>query len=157
MDMVVSETLRKWPPVIQVSRICVQNYLIEPVTPLLIEKGSTVSIPIIGIHRDEKLFPNSKKFDPERFSDENKLNIKPFSYVPFGSSPRNCIEIDTKDISTRFTNDAIATAAFGINLNSLEEKNNDFYMMGKDFTNFSGLRGLKIFGYTVFPALMRFF
>ncbi|KAF5300649.1 hypothetical protein FQA39_LY11110 [Lamprigera yunnana] len=67
------------------------------------------------------------------------------------------LEIDTKDISTRFTNDAIATAAFGINLNSLEEKNNDFYMMGKDFTNFSGLRGLKIFGYTVFPALMRFF
>ncbi|KAF5279688.1 hypothetical protein FQA39_LY18237 [Lamprigera yunnana] len=95
MDMVVSETLRKWPPGFRLDRLCIQDYLIEPVSPkeksLLVEKGTIVVIPVIGIHRDEKYFPAPKKFDPERFSDENKHNIKPFSYMPFGSGPRNCI------------------------------------------------------------------
>lgn len=44
-----------------------------------------------ALHRDPKYFPNPEKFDPERFSDENKHKIVPFSYVPFGSGPRNCI------------------------------------------------------------------
>jgi len=34
---------------------------------------------------------NPLKFDPERFSDENKQNILPGSYLPFGVGPRNCI------------------------------------------------------------------
>lgn len=48
-------------------------------------------IPIMAIHRDPQYFENPLKFDPERFSDENKHNIKPFTYIPFGLGPRNCI------------------------------------------------------------------
>lgn len=40
---------------------------------------------------DETYFPEPQKFDPERFSDENKHNIKPGTYSPFGVGPRNCI------------------------------------------------------------------
>lgn len=48
-------------------------------------------IPIMGLHRDEKYYSNPERFDPERFNDENKTNITPYSYLPFGTGPRNCI------------------------------------------------------------------
>ncbi|KAF5291533.1 hypothetical protein FQR65_LT01846 [Abscondita terminalis] len=95
LDMVVCETLRKWPSAFQNDRICGKNYVIEPVHPwektIVIEKGTTVLFPIVGIHRDPKYFPNPDVFDPERFSNENKHNIIPNSYLPFGIGPRSCI------------------------------------------------------------------
>lgn len=48
-------------------------------------------IPIYGLHHDPKHFPDPEKFDPERFSEENKHNIAPNTYLPFGVGPRNCI------------------------------------------------------------------
>lgn len=41
--------------------------------------------------RDPKYYPDPETFDPERFSDDNKSNIEPMSYLPFGVGPRNCI------------------------------------------------------------------
>lgn len=58
---------------------------------LQVNVNDSVNIPIFSIHRDPRYFPNPLKFDPERFSDENKHNIKPFTYMPFGLGPRNCI------------------------------------------------------------------
>lgn len=43
------------------------------------------------VHLDPKHWPDPFKFDPERFSDENKHNIKPFTFMPFGVGPRGCI------------------------------------------------------------------
>ncbi len=40
---------------------------------------------------DPKYFPNPERFDPERFSDENKKNIVQGSYIPFSVGPRNCV------------------------------------------------------------------
>nr|CAD7447463.1 unnamed protein product [Timema bartmani] len=48
-------------------------------------------IPILGLHRDPELFPEPDRFDPERFSEENKSSIKPFTYMPFGIGQRSCI------------------------------------------------------------------
>ncbi|KAK4874003.1 hypothetical protein RN001_013363 [Aquatica leii] len=95
LDMVVSETLRKWPSAFQNDRICVKDYIIEPINswekPLLIKKGTLILFPVSGIHHDPQYFSNPEVYDPERFSDENKRNIKPCSYMPFGIGPRNCI------------------------------------------------------------------
>lgn len=55
------------------------------------EIGDGIVIPGIAIQNDPKYFPNPEKFDPERFSEDNKDNIQPFTYIPFGSGPRNCI------------------------------------------------------------------
>nr|WDY85985.1 cytochrome P450 9Z213 [Pagiophloeus tsushimanus] len=95
LDMVVSEILRKWPPGVGVDRLCTKPYTIEPVNPdekpVHLKVGDILLLPIQGIHRDPEFYPNPYKFDPERFSDENKDNIRPYTYLPFGSGPRNCI------------------------------------------------------------------
>jgi cytochrome P450 family 9 len=53
--------------------------------------GEALFIPIIGLHRDPSYYPDPERFDPERFSDDNKHNINPLTYLPFGIGPRICI------------------------------------------------------------------
>lgn len=92
MDMVISETLRKWPPAGLTDRVCVKDYLYDDGSyKFKIEKGRAFWIPIYSLHRDPSYFPNPEKFDPERFSEENKNSIQPGTYAPFGIGPRNCI------------------------------------------------------------------
>lgn len=95
MDMVVCESLRKHAPAVAIDRVCTKPYTIQPVLPhehpVHLKVGDVVWLPIAGIHHNEKYHPNPSKFDPERFSEENKKNIYPYSYIPFGSGPRNCI------------------------------------------------------------------
>lgn len=72
-----------------------KDYVIHPKNdgekPVTIKKGIQVTIPTIGIHYDPNYFPNPEKFDPERFSEDEKSSIVPGSYMPFGVGPRNCI------------------------------------------------------------------
>ncbi|KAJ8928362.1 hypothetical protein NQ314_019093 [Rhamnusium bicolor] len=95
LDQVISETLRKYPPGYVLTRVCTKDYKIEAKKDneidFVLEKGCVVSIPVCGIHMDPKYFPEPNKFDPDRFSDENKGRIVPGSYMPFGIGPRNCI------------------------------------------------------------------
>ncbi|XP_011150787.1 cytochrome P450 9e2-like [Harpegnathos saltator] len=95
MDMVVSEALRKYPPVIFIDRLCAKRYELPPAKPgcksVIIEPDSMTWTPVYALHHDPKYFPNPSKFDPERFSEENKDNIVPYTYVPFGHGPRKCI------------------------------------------------------------------
>lgn len=48
------------------------------------------------------------------------------------------VEVEFKDAFTRYCNDVIATTAFGIEVNSLRDQNNEFFMMGREATKFSG-------------------
>ncbi|XP_034655059.1 cytochrome P450 9b2-like [Drosophila subobscura] len=94
MDMVISESLRKWALAPVTDRICSKDYTLtdDDGTKLFDFKvGDRVNIPIAGIHWDEEYFPEPRKFDPERFSDERKNDIVPYTYLPFGVGPRNCI------------------------------------------------------------------
>lgn len=50
-----------------------------------------INIPIMGLHYDPNYYPNPEKFDPERFNDENKAKLNPYTYLPFGYGPRVCI------------------------------------------------------------------
>lgn len=93
MDQVICETLRKWPPNVQVDRVCVRDYMFDDGEDLKfkVEKERIFIIPIYGIQNDSKYFNEPEKFDPERFNDENKVNIIPGTYFPFGVGPRNCL------------------------------------------------------------------
>lgn len=55
----------------------------------------------------------------------------------FVQNPDATKEVDMKDAFTRYSNDIIASLAFGIKCDSLTDRNNEFYMMGKDATNFT--------------------
>lgn len=93
LDMVLSETLRMFPPVPFLDRRCNQKTTIENSdgTKVELQPGDGILFPVSSIHFDSNYFPEPEKFIPERFSHENRDKIKPFSYFPFGVGPRNCI------------------------------------------------------------------
>lgn len=65
------------------------------------------------------------------------------------------VVVEMKDLFTRFANDVIATCAFGIQINSLKDRDNEFFLMGKTVTNFGGLNSLKFLGFTTVPWIMK--
>lgn len=95
MYFFVIETLRKWPNFPSSDRICTKSYTIEPINPsekpFRLQKGESLLIPTWSIQRDPKYYPEPEKFDPERFSEENKHKINPSTFLAFGSGPRICI------------------------------------------------------------------
>ncbi|XP_013140400.1 PREDICTED: cytochrome P450 6B4-like [Papilio polytes] len=90
LNQVFDETLRMYPVVDPLQRNAEMDYVI-PGTNTKIRKRQTVLVSALAIHRDPKYYPNPGKFDPERFTTENKKNIHSGAYMPFGTGPRNCI------------------------------------------------------------------
>ncbi|XP_068084560.1 cytochrome P450 6j1 [Anabrus simplex] len=90
LDMVVSETLRKYPVLPFLDRKVLQPYTL-PGTNFTLDKGDVVIISLSGIHYDPQYYPNPQRFDPERFTEENKRSRPNYSYMPFGEGPRICI------------------------------------------------------------------
>nr|XP_036873816.1 cytochrome P450 3A12-like [Manis javanica] len=88
LDMVVNESLRLFPVAGRLERLCKKDVEIKGV---LIPKGTVVMVPIFVLHQDPQLWPEPEEFRPERFSKKNKDSINPYTYLPFGTGPRNCI------------------------------------------------------------------
>lgn len=88
IDLCIKESLRKYPfPIL--NRECTKPYQL-PGTKFTVEKGTAIIISLLGVHRDEKFFPNSEKYDPDRFTEEKHAYDEDM-YMPFGAGPRNCI------------------------------------------------------------------
>lgn len=88
LDMVVNESLRLFPVAGRLERLCKKDVEIKGV---LIPKGTVVMVPNFVLHQDPELWPEPEEFRPERFSKKNKDSINPYTYLPFGTGPRNCI------------------------------------------------------------------
>ena len=71
-------------------RKCSKPYKI-PGTDTVLEKGTSVTIPVAALHHDPKYYPEPERFDPERFSEEEKQKRHHYVYLPFGEGPRICI------------------------------------------------------------------
>ncbi|KAF2879305.1 hypothetical protein ILUMI_26860 [Ignelater luminosus] len=91
LHMILLETFRKYPVIQFLDRTCTKDYQISN-SNVTIDKGTLLMFPLFGLHYDPQYFPNPKKFDPERFLDENESGIdKQFFYLPFGKGPRDCL------------------------------------------------------------------
>ncbi|XP_040829774.1 cytochrome P450 3A6-like isoform X3 [Ochotona curzoniae] len=89
LEMVVNEALRIYPIATRVERVCKKDTEINGV---FIPKGTLVMMPSYVLHRDPKYWTDPYEFRPEsRFSKKNKDKINPYTYLPFGLGPRNCI------------------------------------------------------------------
>lgn len=66
-------------------------------------------------------------------------------------------EYDIKELYSKLANDAIASCAFGMNIDSFNHEKNEFYQSGQVIANFDGLKGFKFIGYAVIPEIMNFF
>jgi cytochrome P450 len=84
---VISETLRLYPPFWMIDRIALED---DEIMGVHIPKGAMVIPYIYGTHRNTDLWDDPERFDPDRFSKENRKR-HPFAYIPFGGGPRICV------------------------------------------------------------------
>ena len=89
LEMCINETLRKYPVITNILRKCTKDHTFTG-TKFFIKKGTTLFIPVEGLHRDPAIFENPLAFIPERFKDSptGLGKSKGTFYLPFGDGPR---------------------------------------------------------------------
>lgn len=60
--------------------------------------GATFILSPLVTHRDPKVFPNPRRFDPKRW---DGLRLGPYDYIPFGAGVRRCVGAGFAGQSTR--------------------------------------------------------
>ena len=48
----------------------------------------------MGLHRNAAVFPRPEIYDPDRFLPKVAEEREPYTYIPYGGGPRNCIGKD---------------------------------------------------------------
>ncbi len=86
LDAVISETLRIYP----IAGTTFARILTQPSSILgyALEAKTWLIISIYALHHREELYPNSQKFQPERFLERA---YSPYEYMPFGGGNRRCL------------------------------------------------------------------
>ncbi|XP_065206721.1 mucin-4-like [Planococcus citri] len=90
LDMVIAETLRKYPITGNLVRECTKGYKI-PDSKIVLAEGTPIIISILGIHHDAKYYEKPYEFYPEHFTEEAQSKRPNYAYLPFGEGPRICI------------------------------------------------------------------
>ncbi|XP_022103574.1 cytochrome P450 3A13-like isoform X2 [Acanthaster planci] len=88
LEWVISETLRLYPPGFLTTREAGCEYKHKGYT---IPKGVQVHFDVWHIHHDPEHWEDPDKFNPERFSPEQREKRHPCAFLPFGAGPRSCI------------------------------------------------------------------
>jgi cytochrome P450 family 6 len=96
-NRVFTETLRKYPIFPFLDRISCNDYRLPAANgngTVTLPAGTSVYIPVLALHHDPTYYPEPEKFNPDRFTEENKLSRPNYAYIPFGEGLRMCIGKD---------------------------------------------------------------
>lgn len=88
LEQVINETLRLYPPIHLGMRIAAADLGYGGYT---IPAGTRVLYSIYLTHRDPRYWPEPAAFDPARFAPEHARQRPPYTFLPFGGGPRNCM------------------------------------------------------------------
>ncbi|XP_026668851.1 cytochrome P450 9e2-like, partial [Ceratina calcarata] len=95
LDAVICETMRLYPLVSFLDRVCIKKFELPPALPggkpFTMEPGMNLWVPVMPIHKDPNYYENPNKFDPDRFMEDGKKLFNSYIYLPFGVGPRICI------------------------------------------------------------------
>lgn len=86
LEQIIEESMRIYPPVAQIFREANEDYQLP--NGAILPKGFQVVIPVLGLHRDPEIYPEPMRFDPNRFSREEKSKRHPFAFIPFGEGDK---------------------------------------------------------------------
>ena len=99
LDLVIKEALRLVAPVPALPRKAVAD------TELLgyfIPAGTMVNIMPYFTHHLEQLWPQARRFDPERFAaDRREDRVHPYAWMPFGAGAHKCIGMHFGDMEIK--------------------------------------------------------
>jgi cytochrome P450 len=87
-EMVVSESMRLYPPAWAIGRLALRDFEVAGYT---IPPKALVLLSPYVTQRDARFFPEPELFDPGRWTPEAREARPQFSYFPFGGGPRRCI------------------------------------------------------------------
>ena len=87
-EMVVSESMRLYPPAWGIGR---RSLVDQTIGPYRLPEGAIVLLSPFITQRDPRFFAEPEQFKPERWTSEFKASLTPFAYFPFGGGSRRCI------------------------------------------------------------------
>jgi cytochrome P450 len=89
IDRVIKESLRLYPPIHVGTRRALNDL---DICGYRVPDGDRLLYSIYLTHRDPEHWDEPHAFNPERFvAERGRRTYEPYSYVPFGGGPRNCI------------------------------------------------------------------
>ncbi|XP_023237834.1 cytochrome P450 3A21-like [Centruroides sculpturatus] len=89
LNQVIAETLRFWPfSFLVLNRVCADDYHCKDFT---IPKGAILAVPVQVLQKDPAYWSEPDKFNPYRFSSEERKPIDSIVYQPFGAGQRICM------------------------------------------------------------------
>lgn len=104
LDAVCQETLRLHPPVPIVLRRLTGDFTLRG-TPLA--AGDTMGISVHLLHTDPAVWPEPRRFRPERFLERR---YGPFEFAPFGGGHRRCVGAALADYELRIVLATVLTS-----------------------------------------------
>jgi len=118
LEMVLDETLRKYPPAWIGPRRAIESFEFEGYT---IPERAFVNYCSWASHHLPDVFPEPERFRPERFAPDARAALPKGAYVPFGGGSRTCIgmrfgQLEVRTIATLLLSRYTVSLADGFQL-----------------------------------------